>query len=789
MSTITISSAAIDGSPEVVSLQGREGLSDLYHFEIGVRFNGAAFDFEAAINQRASLQIDRGENVPPFEFTGIFASIELLHSFGTSELYRMVIVPELWKLTLTRHSRVFTDNTIVKIIEEVLEEADITGSKVEFRLSKTYRTREFVAMYKESYFEFISRWMEREGMFFYFEHADGLEKLIISDTTGNTKSLATAQSGDIAVVNYVPLSDGSAMPSDALASFRCKSRMLPKRIEMADYNYQKPNLKRLSNGSNVADSEHGHGNIIMYGHNCVDPSDAQAYAEVRSQAHLAAQNVFTGWGQVFDLRSGYPFKLDGHPRFNDDYVVTALEHYCCHLANGFLKNLLEVDSDFAQGDYGCRLTALPKAVAYKTPERTVWPRIEGYEHAIISGEASSDYAQLDDQGRYTIEFYFDESDLVDGKKSCLVRLQQPYGGGHEGFHFNLVKGTEVAVYFAGGDPDRPMICGVAPNPQKQSPTNIHHHTINKITTINDNRIWIEDNSGQQFVYVYCPIEQTYLHFGVELGGFNLILNTEGHVHFNFEGKQVIDISLTLEENVTENVTYNYEENWFVNIKCDHKLIIKEGDLILQVKAGDVDWTVKCDVIWKIDGDVNFLIKGDWNCHDLIGDMNFKIGGDQSIDITGDQNITIGGDQNITITGEQTIDVKSDWKWTVAGHEIKMGWANSTELTAGIKNEAFLGLKNGLHVGIATDVFIGGKAELFIGAKMGIALANELGIFVGTKMELKASDELSIFASSSINIGASLSLNMIGGVEVNLTGGPKMDTYALNMQTGALTVVT
>ncbi len=778
MSTITISSAAIDGTPEVVSLQGREGLSDLYQFEVGVRFNDVAFDYEAAINKRATLKIDRGEDCEPFEFAGVLASIELLHSFGTSELYRMVIVPELWKLTLTRHSRVFTDNTIVEIIEAVLGEAGITaGPKLELKVEASkYKKREFVAMYKESYYEFISRWMEREGMFFYFRHKDGQEQLVITDKEAETDGLVSAD------VSYVPLSDDSAMPSEALASFRCKSRMLPQRVEMADYNYQRPDFKRLSNGSDVASA--GHGNVIMYGHNCADKDEAKVYAAIRGQAHLAAQNVFTGWGQIFDLRSGYPFMLDGHPRLDQKYLVVELEHYCCHLANGFLKDLLEIDSEFAQGDYGCRVRAIPLDVAYKTPERMVWPRIEGYEHAIICGEATSEYAQLDDQGRYTIQFYFDESDLLDGKRSCQVRLQQPYGGGHEGFHFNLVKGTEVAVYFAGGDPDRPMICGVAPNPQKQSPTNVECNTINKITTINDNRIWIEDYSGAQYIFMYSPVEETHFHFGAPHfeTNYNIDLFTTGCVHFEFKGEWKTEIHEgdVFEYVRTGDVTLDYEADWLVFIKCDYKLTVEDGDLILNVDTGDVKWTIA--------GDVNFTIKGDWGV-ELVGDHTVNIAGDETITIEGDQTVNITGDQKITVNGEHTLDVTSDWKWTVAGHEIKMGWANSTELTAGIKNEAFLGLKNGLHVGIATDVFIGGKAELFIGDKMGIALANELGIFVGTKMELKASDELSIFASSSINLGASLSLNMIGGVEVNLTGGPKMDTYALNMQTGALTVVT
>ena len=68
---------------------------------------------------------------------------------------------------------------------------------------------------------------------------------------------------------------------------------------------------------------------------------------------------------------------------------------------------------------------------------------------------SSEYAQLDEHGRYKVRILFDESQRRAGQNSAWVRMAQPHGGEPEGWHFPLRSGTEVRLSFVGGDPDRP----------------------------------------------------------------------------------------------------------------------------------------------------------------------------------------------------------------------------------------------------------------------------------------------------------------------------------------------
>src|SRR5262249_29718538 len=113
--------------------------------------------------------------------------------------------------------------------------------------------------------------------------------------------------------------------------------------------------------------------------------------------------------------------------------------------------------------YHVEVKAIPADTQFRALRVTAWPRIYGYENGTVCGPADSDYAQIDDQGRYNVKFKFDESDLKNGKASTFVRMMQPHGGNPEGFHFPLRKGTEIVFSFLGGDPDRPVIAGVVPD--------------------------------------------------------------------------------------------------------------------------------------------------------------------------------------------------------------------------------------------------------------------------------------------------------------------------------------
>lgn len=759
-----IRSSALPDDAMVAGFKGREAISEPYSFEIGIVTSDRDWNHDDAVMARATLQM--GSDSAPYLHSGIFAAVELLHEFDGRLLYRAILVPKLWQLTLTRHSNVWTDKSIPTILQEVLEWSGLTSNDFELRLKETYPKREFVAQYKEDNLSFISRWMERLGIFYYFEQGDDAEKLVLVDTKSYDDETPNPE------VRYVPGAQGDAMVADGFWVFRSRTSAMPASMELLDYDYQNPRLDVRGTAPVLST---GFGEISRFGDdNFLTPNEGNRLATIRAQELLARRKVMHAQGRTLLLFPGWPFTLVEHPR-SDLCDKTFLVRSIAHVGNGAVasalsRDLLGIETDKA---YSCEVSAILDGVQFRPRCVHEWPRIEGYESATVCGASGSQYAQIDDHGRYKVRVMFDESDLGDGKASAWVRMQQPYGGNPEGFHFPLIKGTEVLLWFMGGDPDRPVIAGVAPNRQNPSLITINNNTTNVIQTINLNIIELIDTVNEMTIRISCPISNTYLKFGFD-PEFQIILNTEANAHFFFGGLFLLDVKATWEANVDLDVTFNFNSNWICNIAVDNNITI-DGDMNLTV-AGDVNWQIGGDWNVNIDGDANLTIAGDVNV-DVGGDNNITIGANQNIDIGvnqvvnigGNQNITIGGDQNLTITGKQNIDVLSDWKWNVLGHEITAKMANSTEITIGLKNEVFIGMKNSL--------FVGGQMNATLALMMELKAAAAISLTLGNYLQLKGANELNITAGSIINIDAGLRLGIHGGAAISIFGGVKMSIEA------------
>jgi type VI secretion system secreted protein VgrG len=530
----TITSSALPDTTRVAGFRGTEGISRLYDFAIYLLggAEGQDLDLADAIGAQATLTIDRDDGRGPFVFHGIFAAFELLHEVDDRSMFRAELVPQLWHLTKTFHSRIFTDQSIPDILKEVLEESGLGRHDYVLRLAGDYAPQSHVCQYRESNLDFISRWMEREGMYYYFEQGDSAERLVITDSRSFQGKL------DEKPVRFFALGGHDGSAGEALHTFTCKHHALPASLRLKDYDYGKPTLD-VSGSAPVTKT--GLGEINVYGARFFTPEEGEHLAAVRAEELLTQQVVYRGSGTALYLRAGYFFTLEDHPRaaFDMEYLVTFAEH-CGNqaISSPEMHALTGIASD---RPYGVEVTAIPAKVQFRAESKTAWPRIYGYENGTICGPVESEYAQIDEDGRYNVKFKFDESDLKNGKASTWVRMLQPHGGGIEGWHFPLRKGTEVVFTFLGGDPDRPVIAGVVPNAHTPSPVVRANHTTNVIQTGGRNRLELEDKAGHQRITLQTPYANTRLRMGAPNSHYNLILATDG--------ASVLDVGLVYDVNI------------------------------------------------------------------------------------------------------------------------------------------------------------------------------------------------------------------------------------------------
>ncbi|AUX25745.1 uncharacterized protein SOCEGT47_062960 [Sorangium cellulosum] len=689
---ISIASSVLPPSTRVVAFRGVEAISTPYEIEVFLAFQDAeadAFDLADAIGGKAVLTLDRAaDRLPPFVFAGIFASVELLHELDGRALVRALLVPRLWQLGLSKHSRIFTMMALPDIIKSVLEDNGFGPDDYELRLGE-YEVEEHVCQYRESDLDFISRWMEREGVYYFFEHRPEGDRLIVCDD----KSYPEDPIGE--PVRYHPQMGQDHSAGASFRSFTCRHKTLPAKIKLKDYDYARPNLE-VAGSARI--STNGVGEVSLYGERFFTPAAGDRLARLRAEELLARQVLFHAAGTRSHLRAGYTFVLEDHPRasFNEEHLTIEAHHHGNQSGGSErYKALLGLPHEEV---YFVEITAIPARTQLRPESRTPWPRIYGYENGIVDGAADSEYAQIDDQGRYSVKFNFDESSLKGGKASTFVRMMQPHGGGIEGFHFPLRKGTEVVLSFLGGDPDRPVISGVVPNALTPSPVTSGNHTKNVIQTGGRNRIELDDKAGQQRVTMSTPYSNTYLRMGAPNAEHELIAKTDDNALLD-AGKT---FDLTVGQNGGGSWNCTVKDSWITHVQTGiHELYVEAGSSYTEVKGDTWLHVTSGNLVTDVDaGTMTTNVKGDTTTAVKAGSYTVDVTGgdlkahtDESMELKSAGAATLQSEAStVDVLAKGAMNLIAEGPLTtkgatetvdIGGMSIKIVKSDKTELTYGL----------------------------------------------------------------------------------------------------------
>ena len=675
--SFTIQSSALPSSAILAAFHAREGFSTLFEVDLVLVLDGAAghdFDLAAALGEQATLEVGHGTAATVLAH-GVFASMALVGAMGQRYVYRALVVPRLWHLARSVHSRVFTGQSVPEVLAGVLAGNGFTPKDYRFELARSYGARDLVVQYKESDFAFLSRWMEREGLHYHFEHDADRDVLVVRDDS------ARSQPSRATPLRYFPQAPG-VFSADSFRAFTATATAQPAKVMLRDYDYEHPTLD-VAGAAEVAPG--GVGAVREHGLGFVTPEEGARLATVKAEALRAERVRFRGSTATPGLRAGTTFTVDEHPRadFNVDYLTTAVEQWG-NQVSGVPEAAELVPWD---DSYRAEVTAIVASVTYRAAQRTPWPRIHGTERATVDGPGTSDYAQLDADGRYALKFQFDESSLAKGKASSRVRMLQPHGGSPESFHFPLRAGTEVVCVFEGGDPDRPAIAGVAPNALNPSPVTSANSTMNIIHTGGGNKIEIEDKDGSQQILISTPHKGSYLKLGAPTNDKHLIDHTEGNKLSNVLGNR-----MTFTEGAATSWTGGFSMGTVVGLATSLTIGGRVSFAIPFVLDATVGWRR------------SYMVGPAYAR--FIGPRTTVIKGFDKTTVTGPRSTTVTGDTFSMVTGTVTSIVVGATKSRIEGSRDTAQVGNSKTVVFGDNTTEVVGNNKNKIVGNASGEITG-----------------------------------------------------------------------------------
>lgn len=450
---------------QVRELSGREAISQLFSFDLDIVIDeGHELPADAAPGAEVSLVFESdGEEIR--RVSGMLGPIrDRLDPLAERSTCRLRLVPRAFRLTLVETQEIFMDRSVPDILRSKLERHGLGTEDVELRLIESYPEREFVVQYGESDLAFISRLAEHVGISFFFEHQDGQDTMVFTDSASGFKPTAGAAS-----VHFRERGE-----TRDVFEIEARARLVPSVYVSRDYNYRQPMLDLTS--EHVLPTGYA-GGVVEFGGHYKTPAEGKVLAQIRAEERQATQLVYAGKSAVCALGAGARSVLEGHPSLEPlDMLFVEVEHRAAQAAGG------RGPSDEPQR-YVNTFRAIPAKNTYRPPRNTPTPRISGVVTGIVdagSGGGGSN-AEIDDQGRYMVRFLFDTGP-AGGAPSRPVRMLQNHAGANYGTHFPLKPGTEVLIAFVNGDPDRPVIVGAAPNPLTPSPVNNANRSTHRIKT-------------------------------------------------------------------------------------------------------------------------------------------------------------------------------------------------------------------------------------------------------------------------------------------------------------------
>ena len=701
---------------------GREAISELFEFEVVFTAKNDSVDLEKGLGGSItiSMKLDSQERF----INGIVAEC----SQGATEQkgdvyfteYSAVIRPKLWTLTLDQNYLMFQKKSAMDIIKEILKEGDIKD--IEDKTGSCGKVvREYCVQYGESSFNFISRLMEDEGIFFFFKHEKNKHVLVLADASS---ACGTPIKGNPAgfLQSY-----NERFPLGKIVDIRMTASVNTGSFSAADYNYTISQTKLFSK----LDSKWKGKMYYEFPGNFAKMKEGDDLSKLRVQLLEFSHSLFSGISTVMTMAPGFSVEIKNHhsAKFNKKFIIYKVEHFFDpSQQNSFI--------------YKNEFTIFEKDVEFRPRRITPKPKIVGTQTAVVVCPSGEEIYR-DKYGSIKVHFYWDQKgkDKDTDDSSCWIRVAQNLAGNNWGFLFIPRKGQEVIVSFIDGDPDKPLVVGCVYNDQyvpAYPDSEAMKSSLKTVTFKSDegyNEFRFNDEKDKEEIFVHA---QKDVNIEIENSRTTLIKES--------------DDTLTLQKG-NRSITLSAEGDNPAN----HTVHLVKGNSDITIDEGDQNYTITKgnETIQLDEGNQTITLKKG-NQEITLSEGNRKITlskGNVTCDVTGDYTLKISGNLSIKADGE--IKIESGTATTIKSGtslKIKAGTDMSAESTLGTKMKAGLNFEAEGQLGMNLKAGLNFQATANVNMSLSGNVAAELKGNVSAKLQ------------------GSAMADVMGGGMVNVKGG-------------------
>lgn len=570
----------------VSSFQGNEGVSQVFNYQIELVCEDFNLDFMALIGKPATLAIRLFDGSSFRYISGYISKFRQIPQPGRLAYYEAILVPWTWFLGLVHDCYIYQDKKVPEVIEDVFKRNGWRDYELKLYRPERYQPWEYLTQYRETTLAFVTRLMEIEGLYSFYNHEKNKHTLVITDDKLCHRPCPAQES-----YRYERFTGpGAITGEDTIYTWDYQKNVVSNKFTHREYHHDKPDFD-LTSSKNLSDQRGADRVLEVYDYPGAyeEHDEGEKWSELRAEEESLPHIACSGTGRGRGLVPGYKFTLAEHVRqdFNSQYVLTSVQH--AGQDSAFIAG-----SDTSDSSYSNSFQCIPASVQYRPLRTTAEHVMTGSQTAEVVGPAGEEI-YTDAQGRVKVKFHWDrKGQKSQGNTSCWIRVMRPWTGAGFGQMWIPRVGHEVIVDFLEGDPDRPIITGMVYNAKNMPPWTLEaHKTRSGVRTQSSkgkqakkfNELRFEDKSGEEHVYLHAEKDLVIL---VE----NDAKRVEGRDNEHWIGRhQKVHIKQDSDLDITGAAREQVKDKKSVIVGGDHaesatgtRCIHADGDIVLEAQG-------------------------------------------------------------------------------------------------------------------------------------------------------------------------------------------------------------